>query len=553
VSIDRDAALKEAEQLLRQGKLDGAIEAYVRLVEDRPSDWSSINTLGDLCLRAGDVERAIAQFTHVADQFFSDGSLQKAAALYKKALRAQDDHEPALQQLGEIAVRQGLAADAELHLHRLAEQRERRGDDQGAAESLARLSDLKGAHARSRSAAPDSAVEAPAVTAPEPTDAEPTAAEPTAAPPGGAPSQTSAGETAEVDTAEIDTAETDTGEIDTAEIDAVEASSAEIDTAEAGAPEADADEAGSAVDADDVEATETDTDETRVAEADTTEAGTTQADTAQAGTVDTDTAVLHTAALDPAEVQETEAREAEDSVFEKSAFETSALDAFSAGMGASTIQFVGAGGEAADAGGAATAESEGLAHEDFRVQVDPSDEVAVPLDGDGSEWEVPLEVELGDALDDVMLPPDDAAGASVEPAPEREPSPVDSAEDRGEEVLADTVTTGAVAVDVDALELASRNPVTQFSAAAALGRHYVGCGDLRAGTRWLERAVAATPERPEDGFAVKHELAGALEHLGESAQALAVLIDLDLDSGGYQDGRARIDKLMAAQVRGADA
>ena len=33
----------EAEQLLRQGKLAGAIEAYVRLVEDRPSDWNSIN------------------------------------------------------------------------------------------------------------------------------------------------------------------------------------------------------------------------------------------------------------------------------------------------------------------------------------------------------------------------------------------------------------------------------------------------------------------------------------------------------------------------------
>ncbi len=104
--IDRDAALKEAEQLLHQGKLDGAIEAYVRLVDDRPSDWSSINALGDLCLRVGDVERAIAQFTRVADQFFSDGSLQQALALYKKALRARDEREAALQQLGEIAVRQ---------------------------------------------------------------------------------------------------------------------------------------------------------------------------------------------------------------------------------------------------------------------------------------------------------------------------------------------------------------------------------------------------------------------------------------------------------------
>ena len=35
VPIDRDAALKEADHLLRQGKLDGAIEAYVRLIEDR--------------------------------------------------------------------------------------------------------------------------------------------------------------------------------------------------------------------------------------------------------------------------------------------------------------------------------------------------------------------------------------------------------------------------------------------------------------------------------------------------------------------------------------
>ena len=33
MGLDRDVALKKAEKLLRQGKLDGAIEAYVRLVE----------------------------------------------------------------------------------------------------------------------------------------------------------------------------------------------------------------------------------------------------------------------------------------------------------------------------------------------------------------------------------------------------------------------------------------------------------------------------------------------------------------------------------------
>lgn len=134
--IDRDAALKEAEHLLRQGKLDGAIEVYVRLVEDRPSDWNSINTLGDLCLHVGDVERAIAQFTSAADQFSADGALQKAAALYKKALKAQGDGEPTLRQLGETAARQGLPADAEVYGHRLADRRRHRGDERPDADRL---------------------------------------------------------------------------------------------------------------------------------------------------------------------------------------------------------------------------------------------------------------------------------------------------------------------------------------------------------------------------------------------------------------------------------
>ena len=147
---DRNAALREAEQLLRQGKLDGAIEAYVRIVEDQPRDWNSINALGDLWLRAGDVDLAVAQFTRVADHFFADGSFQKAAAMYKKALRAKGDHEPALRQLGEIAVQQGLQADAEVYLQRLADLCRHRDDERGAAESLARLRTLKEAEADSR-------------------------------------------------------------------------------------------------------------------------------------------------------------------------------------------------------------------------------------------------------------------------------------------------------------------------------------------------------------------------------------------------------------------
>ena len=404
--INRDAALKEAEQLLRQGKLDGAIEAYVRLVEDRPSDWSSINALGDLCLRAGDVERAIAQFTRVADQFFSDGSLQKAAALYKKALRARDDHEPALQQLGEIAVRQGLQADAEVYLQRLAEQRQRRGDDHGAAESLARLGALKEAQTQSRNAA---AMAAEGV------------------------------------------ADTQSG---------VTPDGVSADSIAAGDFQAD--------------------------------------DVAPLGSPQ---APVPSESLDQSTAKESPKREAP-------------ID--------DEVPF----------------QAEALLQANESVEVDVPLEIEPPLETAGPrDIEAPREVELGAALDEMSSAPVETVDAPVDPTPsDHEQAPEESA-----------------GVDVAALEATARDAGTRFMAATALGRHYIRQGDVGTGIQWLERAAEATPASREEAFSALYDLADALESLGESPRALAVLIDLDLDSDGYRDGRARIDRLMAAQTRSDDS
>jgi len=142
VPIDRDAALKTAERLLRQGKLDGAIEQYVRLVDEHPRDWSSINALGDLYVRAGDLDRAVAQYVRIADDLLADGSVPKATALYRKALKVRSDHEHTLVRLSEIAARQGLLADAKLYLRQLEQHRKKRGDEQGVAECIIRLATI---------------------------------------------------------------------------------------------------------------------------------------------------------------------------------------------------------------------------------------------------------------------------------------------------------------------------------------------------------------------------------------------------------------------------
>ena len=140
--LDREETLRQAEKLVRQGRLDAAIAEYVRLVEDQPRDWTSVNALGDLYLQTGNVERAVVQFVKIADHLYAEGFLPKAAALYKKTLKAQPDHDHTLMRLSEIAASQELLADARAYLRQLGQQRGERGDARGAVDCLVRLAQL---------------------------------------------------------------------------------------------------------------------------------------------------------------------------------------------------------------------------------------------------------------------------------------------------------------------------------------------------------------------------------------------------------------------------
>jgi tetratricopeptide (TPR) repeat protein len=153
VAIDREETLKQADKLIRQGKLDGAIAEYARLVDDQPQDWATINALGDLYLRAGNNAKAIEQYIRVADHQFAEGFFPKSAALYKKALKLQPDDEHILLQLAEIGERQGKFVDAKHFLKQVAKQRQGRGELRGAAECILRLGSVPEADLASRIAA----------------------------------------------------------------------------------------------------------------------------------------------------------------------------------------------------------------------------------------------------------------------------------------------------------------------------------------------------------------------------------------------------------------
>ena len=139
MAFDRDATLKKAEKLLRQGRLEPAIAEYVRVVEESPRDWSTANTLGELYARAGQPEQAVGQYTRIAQHFVDEGFYPKAAALYKKILKLQPQDETTQIQLADISARQGLLADAKSYLNAIAARRRAKGDRRGAAEIVVRL------------------------------------------------------------------------------------------------------------------------------------------------------------------------------------------------------------------------------------------------------------------------------------------------------------------------------------------------------------------------------------------------------------------------------
>ena len=140
--IDRAATLRNAEKLLRQGKLDSAVLEYLKVVDEHPQDWATANTLGDLYVRVGQQDKAVEQFARIAANLGREGFLPKAGAVYKKILKLRPNDENALLQAGEVAAKQGLLGDARAYLNQVIDRRIGRGDRRGAAEIRVRLGTL---------------------------------------------------------------------------------------------------------------------------------------------------------------------------------------------------------------------------------------------------------------------------------------------------------------------------------------------------------------------------------------------------------------------------
>ena len=140
--FNKAKALRSAEKSLSQGKVQAAIGEYRRIIEQEPNDWTALNMLGDLHVRAGQPDDAIDLFTRVAEHYRSQGFALKAIAMYKKMLRLRPDDLAASSVLADLYAAQGLIVEARAQLLSIADAHNARNHTHAALEILRRIAAL---------------------------------------------------------------------------------------------------------------------------------------------------------------------------------------------------------------------------------------------------------------------------------------------------------------------------------------------------------------------------------------------------------------------------
>ncbi len=150
MAIKRDKILKTAEKLVQKGKLEQAIKEYEKLLRASPEDTNTINRLGDLYGRVGEIDKAVERYEQVADKFADQGFLPKAIAIFKKINRLAPQRLDIFERLGELYVEQGLMVEAKGQFAMLAEHYAKNEDMESAVRAHQRLTDIDPSDSTSR-------------------------------------------------------------------------------------------------------------------------------------------------------------------------------------------------------------------------------------------------------------------------------------------------------------------------------------------------------------------------------------------------------------------
>jgi tetratricopeptide (TPR) repeat protein len=130
VSIDRQKVIDSAQKFAAKGQFDKAIAEYMRIVKEDPSDVRVLLKIGDLQVRKGAKEDAVATYSRVAAGYDQQGFFLKAIAVYKQILSIDPTLTELYSKLADLYVKLGLLPEALANLDALAGRYARAGQDE---------------------------------------------------------------------------------------------------------------------------------------------------------------------------------------------------------------------------------------------------------------------------------------------------------------------------------------------------------------------------------------------------------------------------------------
>ncbi|RIK96078.1 MAG: hypothetical protein DCC71_22715 [Proteobacteria bacterium] len=149
-AINKRKLLESAQKNLQKGALDKALKDYQELLAADPRDANVRLKVGDLQLRRGQTDDAIAAYLKVADQFMRDGFDAKAVAIYKQVTKIDAKRFDIYIPLADLYQRIGLTSDAMAALQTAAEAYQREGRRHEALDLLRRMAGLDPTNTASR-------------------------------------------------------------------------------------------------------------------------------------------------------------------------------------------------------------------------------------------------------------------------------------------------------------------------------------------------------------------------------------------------------------------
>lgn len=142
MSLNKSKSLRTAEKYVLQGKIPAAIDEYRKVVDADPSDLTTINTLGDLYVRAGKIQDAILNFSRIAESYRESGFTLKAIAMLKKISKLDPTNVETAMKLANLYSQQGLLVEARQQYLQVADAYARAGQTRKALEAYQRIADL---------------------------------------------------------------------------------------------------------------------------------------------------------------------------------------------------------------------------------------------------------------------------------------------------------------------------------------------------------------------------------------------------------------------------